>query len=507
MSRPSPDIVDALARLRVLVLGDAMLDVYLEGTSDRLCPEAPVPVVALAGRREAPGGAANAAANAAALGARVRFLSAVGADADGVALRRALKARGVDTEHLLKVSGRRTLAKQRVRAAGQLLLRLDTGDTGPVAAPVEDELLGRLQALWWWCDVAIVSDYGYGPLSSRVIAALAVAQERSPRTLVVDSKRLGAYRAAGPTAVKPNYAEARRLLGLKGPGGRPRAAAMAGRGDALLAATGARVAALTLDAEGALVFERGRPAHRTTARPHPQSRAAGAGDTFTAVLALALAAGSDTPAAAEVAAAAAAVVVSKDGTACCSAGELRDALAAGCKTSDAASLAVRLEAYRREGKRVALTNGCFDILHRGHVTYLNQARELGDVLVVGVNTDDSIRRLKGPGRPINTLDDRLQVLAALGCVDHVVAFHEDTPHRLIRAVRPDVFVKGGDYTRDRLPEASLVEELGGVVRILPLVSDRSTSGVIERIQAGAATPPVATLAPLAAASQNGSAKV
>jgi D-beta-D-heptose 7-phosphate kinase/D-beta-D-heptose 1-phosphate adenosyltransferase len=138
---------------------------------------------------------------------------------------------------------------------------------------------------------------------------------------------------------------------------------------------------------------------------------------------------------------------------------------------------------RRRGRRVVLTNGCFDILHRGHTTYLGRAKALGDVLVVGVNTDDSIRRLKGPTRPINALDDRVQVLAALSCVDLVVPFGEDTPHELVRAVRPDVFVKGGDYTRDRLPEAGLVEALGGEVRLLPMVEDRSTTGVIERIRA------------------------
>src|SRR5206468_6682829 len=148
----------------------------------------------------------------------------------------------------------------------------------------------------------------------------------------------------------------------------------------------------------------------------------------------------------------------------------------------------RLEEYRTSGRQIVLTNGCFDIIHRGHITYLNQARALGDVLIVGLNTDESIRRLKGPERPINSLEDRVQVLAALSCVDHVVAFDDDTPCNLVRAVRPDVFVKGGDYTRERLPEAAIVEELGGVVQILPFVQDRSTTGIIERIQEAYARP-------------------
>ncbi|MDB5308001.1 MAG: cytidyltransferase, partial [Gemmataceae bacterium] len=200
-------------------------------------------------------------------------------------------------------------------------------------------------------------------------------------------------------------------------------------------------------------------------------------------LALALAAGAEAPAAAELAAAAAAVVVGKDGTACCTARELRALAAGGVKVTDREGIIVKLAEERARARRVVLTNGCFDILHRGHVTYLSRAKALGDVLVVGVNTDAGIRRLKGPARPINALEDRLQVLAALSCVDYLVPFGGDTPHDLIRAVRPNVFVKGGDYTRDRLPEAGLVEELGGEVRILSFVADRSTTGLIEKIRA------------------------
>jgi D-beta-D-heptose 7-phosphate kinase/D-beta-D-heptose 1-phosphate adenosyltransferase len=476
-------ILDAFAGLDVLVVGDAMLDSYLEGSSGRLCQEAPVPVVDVHRRRVAPGGAANAAANIRGLGARVTLLSAAGEDAEGAALRNALAARGVVTNHLLVCSDRRTLAKQRVVAGGHLLLRFDQGDTAPLSGPDEQAVLDRLPALFVKADAILVSDYGYGILTPRVIAFLADLQRRSPRVLVADSKRLGALRDVGLTAVKPNCAQALGLLGQTGADGNGRVDLIASCGREVLEATGARIAAVTLDTDGALVFERGRPPYRTYAHPTPHCRAAGAGDTYAGALALALAAGADTPAAADLAAAAAAVVVAREGTASCSADELRLRLAAEDKPSDLASLAGRLEVLRAQGRRIVLTNGCFDILHRGHVSYLSRAKALGDVLVVGVNSDESIRRLKGPGRPINTLEDRLQVLAALGCVDHVVAFHEDTPHELVRAVRPHVFVKGGDYTRDRLPEAALVEELGGEVHILPFVADRSTTGVIERIRA------------------------
>jgi len=177
------------------------------------------------------------------------------------------------------------------------------------------------------------------------------------------------------------------------------------------------------------------------------------------------------------------VVVGKDGTAVCSTAELRALFAGGEKrVPDARALAQRVEAERAAGRRIVFTNGCFDILHRGHVTLLNRAKGLGDVLIVGVNADASVARLKGRGRPINALEDRLKVLAALSYVDYVVAFDDDSPRELIAAARPDIYVKGGDYTRDTLPEAALVESLGGAVCILPYVGDRSTSGIIERIR-------------------------
>jgi len=476
--------IDAFAGLRVVVLGEAMLDTYLEGTAGRFCQEAPVPIVTLAGRRDMPGGAANTAVNVAGLGGSVSLLSVLGEDAEGETLRSALDERGVPTEHLLVVPGRRTLTKQRVLAASQMLLRLDHGSTEPIDGVTEDHFLARLVPLFESTDAVIISDYRYGIITPRILRTLADLQARWSRVVVADSRRLDVFRDVGLTAVKPNYDEAIALLGASTLDSfRVRADAIAPHGERLLDLTGAQIAAVTLDSEGALVFERGRPPYRTYAQVARQACVAGAGDTFVSALALALAAGAPTTAAAEVASAAAAVVVGKERTATCSAQELREYVAAGGKFfADLQRLVARLDFYRQQGKKIVFTNGCFDILHRGHITYLNRAKALGDVLVVGVNSDDGIRRLKGPQRPINSLEDRVQVLAALSCVDHLVAFGEDTPCNLVRVVRPDVFVKGGDYTRERLPEAEIVEELGGVVQILPFVQDRSTTGIIERIQ-------------------------
>ena len=288
----------------------------------------------------------------------------------------------------------------------------------------------------------------------------------------------------GVTAVKPNYGEAIGLLGLeKLDGACARAEQIAPYGEKILDATGAQLAAITLDSEGALVFERGSLPYRTYAQPNPDSHAAGAGDTFVSALTLALVAGADRQAAAEIASAAATVVVRRDGTTACSAAELREYFSIGDKfVSDLGRLVARLEAERQGCRRVVFTNGCFDILHSGHIAYLNRAKALGDILVLGVNTDESVQRLKGPSRPINSLKDRVQVLSGLSSVDYITSFGEDTPVELIRALRPDVFVKGGDYTRETLPEAALVEEMGGAVQILPYMEDHSTTGMIARIR-------------------------
>ncbi|MEF2277445.1 D-glycero-beta-D-manno-heptose 1-phosphate adenylyltransferase [Deinococcus sp. YIM 134068] len=475
--------------LRVLVIGEGMLDSYLYGSADRLCREAPVPIVALHGRHDVPGGAANAALNVRALGASVEFLSAVGTDAEGDILLGALEKAGVDTSGVVRAAGRETLVKRRVLAASQILLRMDQGTEKDVIGAEEDALIDHLRAAFRRSDAVIVSDYGYGILTGRVIGALADEQRRSPRVLVVDAKRPERYRDAGVTAVKPNYGEALRLLGETARHtSQERLEQVAAWEDTVLERTGARIVAVTLDVEGALVFERGQPAYRTFTRPHSNANATGAGDTFVGALALALAGGADTPAAADLASAAATVVVRKGGTTVCTAAELRDFLTAEDKVLDTAGLVTRAAALREGGRRIVFTNGCFDLLHRGHITYLNQAKALGDVLIVGLNDDASVRRLKGASRPINPTEDRAQVLAALSCVDLIVPFTEDTPARLIEALRPDVYVKGGDYTRETLPEAPLVESLGGEVRLLSYLDDRSTTGIIERVRRAYARP-------------------
>ncbi|MEU7103691.1 D-glycero-beta-D-manno-heptose 1-phosphate adenylyltransferase [Streptomyces sp. NPDC046215] len=485
MNTDLPGLLDKVAGLRVLVVGDVILDTYLRGVTSGLCRESPVPAVGLTSHLHQCGAAANVAVNLRALGAEPVLLSVTGDDPAGRRLRAALRAEGLDTGAVAADPARTTVTRRRVIADGQMLLRLDEGAEQPLAA-AGDRLAALADRLLPTVDAVIVSDYGYGVCGPALVAHLAARRDSGPPTLVVDSRHPDRFTALRASAVKPNYDEALRLLEDTGPlPGPARADRLASFGEELLALTGADRVALTLDAEGSLLFERGRPPVRTFARGTevPTTATVGAGDTFTAALTLALAAGADSAVAAELASAAAGTVVGKPGTSKCAVDELRRALGDTGKIRRSGTLPDWLLDPAGRGRRVVFTNGCFDLLHGGHVSCLSRAKDLGDLLVVGVNSDDSVRRLKGPQRPVTTLPERLRVLAALSCVDYVVPFDDDSPVALIGALKPDVYVKGGDYTMATLPEAPLVERLGGVVHLMPTVADTSTTDIIRRIHA------------------------
>ncbi|RJL34494.1 D-glycero-beta-D-manno-heptose 1-phosphate adenylyltransferase [Bailinhaonella thermotolerans] len=508
-------LVSQFAGSPVLVVGDVVLDRWLSGPAKRLGREAPVPVVSVDHAEETPGGAGNTAANLAALGADVRLVAAVGDDPVGHALRRALRARGVSDEYLVEIPGRTTPAKNRLLTGGQVVARYDQEQDGPLPGSAGAALAGRIEAAGDGCAAVVVCDYGLGTADKAVAAAVARV-DGVP--LIVDAHDVSAWRGHRATAVVPSFAEAQRLLaggpavrpedatpfrntdpsafkrpeppaygrpGHRGAGGtrRDRIAYVSENADAVLDACGADMAVVTLDAEGSLLLRRGADPHRTYCTPAPELSAVGAGDTFTAAFALGLACGGPPEAAADIAQCAAAVVVLRAGTAVCSRRDLlRELRAAEGPVVPPEELARRVDAHRAGGARVVFTNGCFDVLHAGHVSYLEEARRLGDVLVVAVNSDASVARLKGPERPINPVEDRAAVLAALGCVDYVTVFEDDSPVRVLEMVRPDVYVKGGDYTPQMLPETPVVERLGGEVRIVEYVQDRSTTSIIERIR-------------------------
>ena len=482
---PAADLSSLLAGMagrRVLVVGDAVLDVYVRGTSTGLSREAPVPVVAVDSVEEAPGAAGNVAANLAALGGEVTLLSLYGADPAGKRLRALLGGLGIATHDLARVPSGPAVVKRRVVADGQVLLRLDEGSPADGLPPNRGVRSDRLVELAEAVDAVVVCDYGYGVIGP-LTGALAMVRPRVP-IMTLDARRPGSHRELRPTLVKPNYAETVQALQLTpARTGRDRFGQVLDHGDELLVLTGAELVAVTLDADGSVLFERGRaPFQSHGARL--SGTVVGAGDAFLATATLALAAGAAPPAAIELATVAAGVAGVAAGTAVCRRDELAGRLGSTAKLLPADAAAGWAATVHAHDRRIVLTNGCFDLLHEGHIVLLSQAKALGDVLVVGVNDDASVRRIKGVARPVVDLAGRMRVLAALTCVDQVVAFAEDTASALIERIRPDVYVKGGDYSMADLPEAGTLRELGAAVHFLGHLPERSTSRIIERILSG-----------------------
>lgn len=525
MSAPTAEASRLLAAAapRVVVVGDVILDGWWRGSVERMAREAPAPVVELESRDESPGGAANTALNAASLGARVSMLSLVGEDGSqgpGVRLRRLLEAGAVDCSGVLAHPDATTTTKSRLVAGDQIIARID--ESGPAPSPVAlARLAALLPAALADADAVVVCDYGLGTLEGEVRTTLVrlladrgrpnIGAPGGPPLVVVDAHHPGRWADLRPDLATPNAKEALGLLaagagasgaGAMGPGaGADRPAFMRAHHDELLAATGARCVVVTMDRDGTLALPgggfdlgtsaedgaaSGRPIRerRTWARPAGEKQASGAGDTFVACLTVGFAAGLPAPTALDLAQAAADVVVRRQGTSVCTTADLQEYLGGlGAVVSDLDELAHHVATYRQEGRRVVLTNGCFDVLHRGHTRSLELARMLGDVLVVAVNDDESVRRLKGADRPINPVADRAAVLAALSCVDHVTVFSSDTAVPLIERLRPDVYAKGGNYTAEELAETAAVEAYGGSVVILDYVPDHSTTEVVRRIRA------------------------
>lgn len=474
-------ILDQFRYPDVLVIGDVILDMYLKGDSSRLSPEAPVPVVNVSNRTSVAGGAANIAANFKALSANVTFLSAVGDDEEADKVIGLLDGCGIITDAIYKEAGRKTTVKTRVMSQSQILARFDYGTQRPIDTFTEEKLIHYLKDNYSRFDMVIIGDYYRGILTEGVIKVIESLQKESPRFLAVDSKDLGSFKNLRPTLVKPNYFEAAKLLDIAA---QPenRAEQMQAYGQQLHEKTGAEIVALTLDQEGAIVFNQGNFAYRCYAHHLPGANVVGAGDTFISALSLALHINTDIPLATELATAAAAIAINKEGTAPCSHHELSTFFSVHNKCLMHVNELKKLaEIYEAQGKRIVFTNGCFDILHSGHVNYLNRAKELGDVLIVGLNSDASIKRLKGSERPINPLEDRMEVLSGLSAIDHIIAFEEDSPVALIKAAKPHIYAKGGDYSKETLPEAKLVEDLGGKIEFVPLVPDHSTTSIIRRI--------------------------
>lgn len=475
-------LLDSFRSVRAVVVGEAMLDTYVSGAVTRLCPDGPFPVVDATDESHALGGAANVAANLAALGATVSLVSVVGADSTGDTLQSLAAEAGIDASGVIRDRSRTSLWKQRVVGDGRVISRVDRGSTNAVDASSESMMVARLGELATRNDLLVVADYRYGVVGEGVLEYL--RGHRGRYTTVVDSKDLLRLRRIRPKVVTSNYAEVVDVMAQRTQAGPDRVHHVERLGSDILRVLGADIAAVTVDADGVVVVAEQGSSH--VAAVGSGKDPCGAGDTFTATLALSLVAGAAPTEAARLACAASGIVVDRPGTAVCSLADLRgDGLPPVC---DDLETVVDVVAWHRSmGRTVVFTNGCFDVLHAGHVASLAEAAEHGDILVVGLNGDDSVRRLKGPGRPVNEFDDRAAVVAGLSTVDHVVGFEEDTPGRLLEALRPDVYCKGGDYRGRSIPEEALVESWGGRFQITSYLEDRSTTATVDKVRrAGAA---------------------
>ena len=458
----------------VVVAGDVMLDRYLFGSTGRISPEAPVPVVHVRETDDRPGGAANVAVNLASLGAATRLVGVVGKDAAGDVLESILERRGIACR-FARAEDRPTITKTRVQSRGQQLIRLDEEDT---AAMSGDDMLAALQGSISGAGAVVLSDYGKGALTD--VAAMITACRSEGIPVLVDPKGTDFEKYRGATIITPNQSEFEAVAGHCATD-----ADLVARGRDMMAQLDLEALLVTRSEKGMMLLEEGAEPLFLSTQAREVYDVTGAGDTVIATLAGALASGQDFSAAAALANLAAGLVVRKIGVATVTPGELSVALhqrgqgGRGLVHLDAL-LALVAEA-RERNERIIMTNGCFDVLHAGHVAYLEEAKSLGDRLIVAVNDDDSVRRLKGETRPINTLEDRMLVLAGLAAVDWVVPFSADTPADLIAAVLPDVLVKGGDYKPEEIAGAREVLENGGEVRVLAFRKGHSSSRIIDRL--------------------------
>lgn len=485
--------VHALGGKQVLLVGDLILDRYVYGDAERISPEAPVPVLRVVETRDAVGGSGNVAACLRALGCEVVCCGITGADAHGETLRPLLEALGADTSGVAVDASRPTTTKTRMVGLAQhrhrqQLLRVDEEDAGPLSEAstktLLDKVLGKIDA----CDVVCLEDYDKGVVSEPIAQTIIAAATHAGKPVLVDPARLDDYaRYRGADIITPNRDElsiavGRRLTSIE---------EVAGGASSLLAGCGFQTVIATVDRDGSVVVKKGeKPCHLPTV-PRSVYDNTGAGDAVLAMLAAAIACGADVVEAAKLANIAGGLEVERFGCVPISANEILAELRLedrdrNGKLRSVDELVAELQLRRDRGETCVFTNGCFDILHAGHVDYLKKARKQGSLLVVGLNSDASVRVLgKGDDRPVNEFADRASVLSAMSCVDYVVGFEEATPETLIRKLRPDVLVKGEDWAGKGVVGADFVEKHGGRVVLVPLLEGRSTSGLIDRIRGGA----------------------
>jgi len=473
----------AIGRPRVLVVGDLMLDRYIWGTVERISPEAPIPVLRVTEQEDRPGGAVRVAAALAALDAEVQCAGVVGDDADGSALRRLLDAAGVGAKGVLTLPGRPTTVKTRLVARVQQLFRVDREDASPVPPKAGERLLRRIWGALRGVDVVLVPDYNKGVLTPPFLDALIREARAAGKRIIVDPAR-GAdpARYRGVTAICPNRLEAALAAGV------PNESSLVDKaGRLLLRRLGLDACIITRDREGISLYRKGCKPFHVQARAHEVFDVTGAGDVVLSLLGFVLAGGGGWEEAVAIANVAGGIEVAKFGFVPLTRHEIQAELEVPAHTEatklrSRGELATIVAKLKAQGKTVVFTNGCFDLLNANHISLFRHAKGLGDVLIVATNSDESIRRLKGPNRPILSEAERVELLSAVHHVDYVVVFPEDTPRPLLRLLQPDILVKGGDYKSKReVVGWEIVEGYGGKIARAPYSNYHSTSRIVEKV--------------------------
>ncbi|MDP3493900.1 MAG: D-glycero-beta-D-manno-heptose-7-phosphate kinase [Hyphomonadaceae bacterium] len=485
---PTKDQIAQLAGGRVLVVGDVMVDHYVSGRVSRVSDEAPVPIIHVGEERWTAGGAANVAANVAALGGKAMLVGVTGGDAAASTLAGLLSdlASSIET-HLVTEPGRPTTIKTRYMGGQHQIVRVDREHPGAIGKATEDRVIAAVEMLADDCDAIMISDYAKGALTDRVLAAIIAAGKKAGVPVIVDPKRNDWLAYRGAAIITPNRKELQ--LATHAPCGSD--AECANAAEQIISTVGAAIL-LTRSEHGMSLFRSGEQPLHLAAKAREVFDVSGAGDTVAAAVSLGIASGLPVETAMQLANVAAGIVVAKRGTATATPAELLAEIGAGRRQAGSATGALPLaearklrEAWGREGLSVGFTNGCFDILHAGHIALLRQASDACDRLIVGLNTDASVRGLKGPERPVQSEDVRAAVMAAIKGVDAVILFGEATPLEVVRELQPDVLIKGADYAEDQIAGADVVRARGGRIVRVTLVEGQSTTKVIEKSR----TPP------------------
>ena len=475
--------ISKFVQCKVLVVGDLMVDEYLWGETDRISPEAPVQVVSVKNEDYTLGGAGNVVNNLVSLGATVSVAGAIGADRHGKRLQEMFNELGVDTEGIVQEQGRSTTRKKRIIAANQHVLRLDWETTYEISDQTLEKIIQFVGEKISETKVVLISDYGKGLITRPLLSKLAAVTQKHKKITIADPKGLDFSKYSGLSLLTPNRKEAALAAGIEIVDESTLSLAAA----RILDAAKLEKVLITCGKNGMVLFSRGKKPYIIKTKIRQVYDVSGAGDTVVAVLGLAVASGFSFEEGAVLANTAAGIVVGKVGTATVSKKEITDAIKPhpdkfSSKQKTFPELLPLSRELKRKGKKIVLTNGCFDLLHAGHINLFAESKKNGDVLVVAIDDDDSVRAIKGMGRPVIKAKDRVRILSALDSIDYVVVFSSEELKKLIEFIRPDILTKGGNYTAEEVAGRKTVEQFGGRVVLIPAVENISSTGIIHNIK-------------------------